>query len=441
VNSQHDSLKRLLAIDEQSRREAIDATRSFIIEAPAGAGKTELLTQRSLALLLRVNDPEEIIALTFTNKAVAEMRKRIVDSLMVAKEGIRPEAPHKQTTFDLSCEVLAYSDANGWDILNHPSRLQITTLDALCGRLVKQMPLLSRFGSQPAISTDPSSLYQQAVDDTLNLLEQEGVVGEAMSRILAYFDNDNARFGAMLKSMLANRDQWLRHTHPDMQFEDAEYALGLLVEDELRAIADILTPELQSQLMPAARYAAASVLVSHAVGEIDPKTALISILEDWNIPLTASYEDLPRWQALMVLLLTDAGGIRSRIPSGLGFSEVEGKVHAKSLKTCLDHLKDRDLGTPLSRIRIVPFPIYGQEERRLIEDLYVVLKLATANLWLVFRAQRQVDFAQMAQNALDALGEEDAPTDLQLQLDYRISHLLVDEFQDTSPTQVELLKN
>ena len=98
------------------------------------AGKTELLTQRTLRLLALVDHPEEAVALTFTNKAAAEMRDRILGSLeLAARGGGRGQAPHRQITYDLGQAALARDGERGWQLLQHPGRLAVTTLDALCG--------------------------------------------------------------------------------------------------------------------------------------------------------------------------------------------------------------------------------------------------------------------------------------------------------------------
>ena len=92
--------------DQKQRQQALEPTQSFIVQAPAGSGKTELLTQRFLKLLITVeHDPEEVLAITFTRKAANEMRQRIFSALQLAKT-VKPKEPHHLQTWQLAQQVL-----------------------------------------------------------------------------------------------------------------------------------------------------------------------------------------------------------------------------------------------------------------------------------------------------------------------------------------------
>lgn len=420
----------LLQEDAQSRRRALELE-SFIVEAPAGAGKTELLTQRFLRLLQTVREPEEIIAITFTNKAAAEMRLRILDSLNLAAAGTPPALPHKQITYELSRIALARSAELGWNLLQHPSRLRIYTIDSLSSHLARQMPLMSRFGAQPRVSEDAILHYEQAAQRTLELLDDEHA-GETVRRALRYLDNDGVRLAKLLASMLASRDQWLDYTQPNSPLA-AEVALARLVTQDIALAAEVLHARLQSALMPVARYAAGNLPCEHC----------IALLRDWETEVPGHAETLPLWCAICELLLTASGSFRKRFDKNMGLPPTdEAKPHKQTLEEIIATLQATS-GTAeaLARLRLLPHGKQNEETWLIVTALAQLLKLAVAQLWLVFQEHGEVDFVEVAQRALLALQDEAGnPTDLALKLDYRIQHLLVDEFQDTSPTQVKLLR-
>jgi ATP-dependent exoDNAse (exonuclease V) beta subunit len=417
--------------DAAARLRALDIA-SFIVEAPAGAGKTELLTQRYLRLLAVVEQPEEVLALTFTNKAATEMRDRILSSLEVAARGVPPEQPHKQQTFALARAVLAHEAVRGWSLLGHPGRLRITTLDALCASLARQMPYLSRFGSQPGVSEDAEAHYATAARRTLEMVEGGNADAEVVAAALACMDNNAGRLEKLLVAMLGRRDQWLHHaTRFDGGALRAEVEAGFaaLVERDLAAVAELLDSRWQARLMPLARFAAANA------------PDLLEPLLGWQQALAADIADLPRWRALACLLLTGTGGLRKALSKNIGFPA--GKEFAAQKEAMCEALADLaalpGIEERLGVLGQLPQPQLSEAEWATVECFARLLRLAAGQLWLAFQEAGEVDFIEIAARAGLALGEDEAPTDLAQALDYRIRHLLVDEFQDTSPSQVGLI--
>ena len=280
--------------DEQERHEALDPARSFIVQAPAGSGKTGLLVQRFLRLLSLVERPESVVAVTFTRKAASEMKERVEQALDQASKGTDVKEPYEKHTRELALATLENSRKNAWHLLSDTGRLQIQTIDSLCAMLTRQMPVVSEFGGTRDVVEDARELYRLAARRTLRDLTEGNEEEQALfSRLSLHFDNDMASVEGQLARMLQKRDQW-------------------------------------------------------------------RFLDD-------AHHD------------------------------------------------------------------------QLIGDFCAVLHLAHEALKESFREHSAVDFTEVTRAAIRALGTPDQPSDLLYALDYRIEHLLVDEFQDTSRAQYDLV--
>ena len=198
--------------DGQQRLQALDPTRSFIVQAPAGSGKTELLIRRFLTLLARVDRPEAVVAITFTRKAAGEMRHRIIAALRSAA-GPQPSASHEKHTWQIAREALERNNRMNWHLAAHPSRLRILTIDALCAMLVRQMPWISRIGGALRTIEDNTDLCDRAARLTVASLDAEGTPGEvsaALSTLLAHLDQQRRKDRAVVE-----------HHAPDARSMDA----------------------------------------------------------------------------------------------------------------------------------------------------------------------------------------------------------------------------
>ena len=246
-------------VDLRERKLACDPDFSWIVQAPAGSGKTELLTQRMLGLLARVENPEEVIAITFTRKAAAEMNQRMVESLQTAAREPRSALePHEQVNRELALAVLENNAKRGWSLLEQPGRLRIRTIDSLCSDLARQLPILSGLGGGQQIAQDTESLYRLAAARTMAAIEDEtDELQPDVIRVLDRYDNQYDRLVGLLTSMLGHREQWMGHlldlkTESGFNREELEDSLRFLIEAELRAtlenIPDVLFAELPRYL-------------------------------------------------------------------------------------------------------------------------------------------------------------------------------------------------
>jgi ATP-dependent exoDNAse (exonuclease V) beta subunit len=436
-------MNNLATQDAENRQKAL-AIANFIVEAPAGAGKTELLTQRYLKLLSTVESPEEIVALTFTNKAAAEMRNRILAALEAAQNKASIDAAHKQKTRELAEKALQHAQQMGWRLLKTPARLRILTMDALCSSLARQMPLLSKFGGQPKVTLDATAHYQTAAQQTLAEISKESNSENSAQAIittaLRFMHNDIEKLTELLAKMLEKRDQWqtLAGTHANISVDEiaknVSLALQQIITQGLDLTIETMPASYQTMLMPVVRFAASNVEETHA----------LKPLQDWQIPLQARPEDLQKWQILGDFLLNKDGEFRKKLDKNNGFL-AKDKNHPEN-----EVFKQNF--TEITQLIANPKPLFDalslpdMSAENIVQDCTVVkalaqlLQLATAHLWTTFQAANEVDFVAIAQSASDALENERGATDLALKLDYKISHLLVDEFQDTSPTQMRLIE-
>ncbi len=200
----------LIIPDLTERNRALDPAQSFIVQAPAGSGKTSLLIQRYLKLLACVDAPEEIVAITFTRKAAAEMRARILTALEAGRRATAGSeiSNYEKLNYDLAHTALQCDQRARWHILDNPERLRIQTIDSFCAALTRQMPILTKFGAQPEIIEDAADFYREAARSTLKMIEQNHAIAHDVERLLEYLDNDVARIETLLAEMLAKRDHW-----------------------------------------------------------------------------------------------------------------------------------------------------------------------------------------------------------------------------------------
>lgn len=430
--------------DASERLACLDITTSFIVQAPAGSGKTELLTQRFLRLLATVKNPENIVAITFTRKAAGEMRERIIASLQNAKQP-EPTQAHAQKTWQLAQQALKNNNQLGWQLLDNPNRLRILTLDSLALMLSQQMPITSGFGAKPDIVEDARSYYEAAVERFI-MQNHNPELHAAIDRLLHNFDNQAERVKQMLMGLLAKREQWLTHIVP---FLTDKNQLKLHLESSLLAINLDIVDQLLTA-WPADLQAEWQALLLYSLSNQEEQDFPRELYQRFPQQLQACEAHLPFWKLLADLILTAQNTVRKTLTKKQGFpSKADAAAGEKEQRViykerglaALGQLQDNpNLVLALTTLKHAPTLSFAEQTWQSLQDLVTLLPWLVAELNCIFQTTGKVDFNELTLGALRALGNSDQPTELAMKLDHQILHLLIDEFQDTSILQGELIK-
>ncbi len=418
------------AADAQARELALDPARSILLQAPAGSGKTTVLTQRFLRLLAEVDEPEQILAITFTRKAAAEMLTRVVEAL--AWEAAPGKADQRRS-HELAQRAIARSRERGWNLPQSPSRLRIQTIDGLCHRLAASLPVGSRAGSALQIDERPDDTYSVAARRTLQDAERDPALQPYAELLFTRLGNDWNRLERLLAEMLRSRNHWLRHLAAD-QFAQlrsrVETTLGELAAEALARVDSQVGADCLREGARLERVAA-ECLGQSARPRIDAAEPGLEAR-------------LAAWQRFAGMVLTAANSskraLRRKVDKNQGFPpKSAGKAAMLELLAALAERPDAE--DALLGVAATPSTRLDPDDVAALDALTPLLQFAAAQLGVEFAARGIVDYPAVSAAARQALVEDGYPTELALHQGARLRHVLVDEFQDTSIEQFELLEN
>ena len=402
------------AADEHARDYATDPRRSILLQAPAGSGKTTVLTQRLLRLLAVVEEPEEILAITFTRKAAAEMRARVLKALRGEIDTSNAQGRKLQA---LASAALERGSARGWNLAQDPGRLRIQTIDSFNFRLASQLPVTAKAGGALTITDRPWEIYHRSARATLVGAESDPDLSADVEFLFERLDNNWHNVEQLLASMLQERGHWLRYVlghEPQALCERVNESLANIVRDHLMVACDRISAALRAE---------AGSLPQAGSLESEP-------------------ENLVAWKALAALTLTQKGEWRKPrgITKALGpaYESAEAK---DALRACLERVSGvAGAREVLVELQSLPTPSLFESDAAAIMALSRVLRAAAIQLQAEFAIDGRVDHTYIAGAARAALAEAGLPTDLALRTGLSLHHILVDEFQDTSLAQFDLVE-
>ncbi|MGB2566553.1 MAG: UvrD-helicase domain-containing protein, partial [Porticoccaceae bacterium] len=389
--------------DQAQRLLALDPKQSFIVSAPAGSGKTGLITQRLLRLLCVVENPEEILCITFTKKAASEMASRVQDALHQAAYQPKPTDSYQAQTWDLARAALARNTERNWGLLEMPTRLRIQTIDSFCRYIASQFALETSLGELPEPMENPEAMYQAAARAMLDCIEENSDTGTQLRVLVAHTGNDLSRCENLLADMLAKRDQWLPYifgVKDNRQY--FQQVIEQTARDQLEELAAALGP-IAGELIAMADFAAAHL----PENKPSPLAELSGIAA---LPPT-DLKAVAQWRTLLGLLVTQDSdpNPRKTVTKAQGFPADEKQAKARMLELLSWYSNRPEVHELVVNCYHLPDADIALPQQALLDALGHLLPLLAGLLNQLFLQHNSCDYTAIMLASLQAL--EQSPED------------------------------
>jgi len=422
------------APDQKIRDEALYTSGSFVVESPAGSGKTDLLIARYLALLSRVSHPRQILAVTYTRKAAVQMKNRVIQKLNQANtKEPAPESPWEGLLISLAQKALKKHGSHP-AILFNPESLQIGTFHSFCASLLRGWPVES--GIPPGLDLlddiDQEALLQRAVDQYVETILLKDALSEernAYINRLAAVNNYPDALSKQMKGLLGRRDR-LKDFPLLTSERGASGSFGSEVQSRLERYAGQYLRRLNEYFTQAKKEWK------------DLREALreggVSFGETFaeSIP-SHTLQELPDWKRASEVFLTKSKTLRKRVSTADGFPKDFGKKPVASFILQLPRDTTRLLAF------VADWPDLEEDNVGTAElmDILILAIGAWGRLQELIRTQG-MDYLELEMGALRALsqaGQGGRPSESLIFHQEHLRHILVDEAQDMNGIQAEIL--
>lgn len=425
--------KEIIRSATNSQRQAADPTASVLVNASAGTGKTKVLTDRILSLLLTGSSPNKILALTFTKAAAGEMHDRLLNKLSnwaICDQGKLAADIKGLTEEDPNLEQISQAQSLFAQVLDTPGGLKIQTIHSFCQSLLARFPLEADLPPNFQLIEDRtvSELLRNAQERILHQAHRSPQSALALAVLRLSAQMQDVQFSELMSKVASNR----RRIEAFLNNYGGVIGATAALQETLEIEENVTAPQLLEELMTESFLGDLRRIGRHLISS-DKQTTVKrgETLLDW-----LSQQEQERRSTVSVLF-------DWFFTAGKGKDELSYN-HRKSLATRDIAKKFPEDYELLNQLAIIVFSTRNKiQNLRLVEINQALLTVAEAVLQDYKRAKSAriaLDYEDLIAKSADLLSAKHGMAWVMYKLDGGIDHVLIDEAQDTSPEQWRIVQ-